>query len=65
LEEGGLRERKPIREKECGHRIWTNREPSSRLQRGGWVRSKVREETALFRAHQRTTNHHLKSHLKL
>lgn len=31
--------------------MWTSKEPSSRLQRGGWVRSEVGEETTLFRTH--------------
>jgi hypothetical protein len=49
FEEWRLRERKLIRE-EYGKRIWTNREPSGSLRGVG-----VREETALFRTHERVS----------
>jgi hypothetical protein len=53
FKEWRLSERKPVRDMEYGKRMWTKRELSSRLLGEGQLQSGVREETTLFKAHQR------------
>jgi hypothetical protein len=44
LGSGGVEEEGPVRDKDCGKRVWTNRGVEAGCREWGWIGSKVTEK---------------------